>query len=83
MTEREEGRQARRKQGGRGGGRKKEKEENEIKDIGGKERKKDIICTLHDPTGQVPKKLKKKKSQLLESLQDTRSTQNILIKKSK
>lgn len=27
----------------------------------GKREKKDIICTLHDPTGQVPKKLKKKK----------------------
>ena len=43
--------------------------------------KKDIICTLHDPTGQVPKKLKQKqkKEPTTRKLQDTWSTQNILI----
>ena len=44
----------------------------------GKEKK--DICTLHDPISKIPKKLKKKKKDATTSkLQDTWSTQNILI----
>ena len=42
----------------------------------GKEKK--DICTLHDPTSKIPKKLKKKEA-TTSKLQDTWSTQNILI----